>query len=188
MLRVQFSRVLVVEDNVPLRQSLVSALGDCTEDIRSCDTLAETKRILLDWNPQLLLLDFKLPDGNALALLKEISRYSCFPTTVAISAFAEPENAFQLAQLWVRGFLQKPFDLYTFEQSIEMAVGNASTVAPHIRNAVGKVGLKEMERCVRQTMLNEALNRTHGSRRGAAHLLNVSRQFVQHALNKLAYK
>jgi two-component system, response regulator RegA len=47
---------------------------------------------------------------------------------------------------------------------------------------VGRVPLHELEAEVRHAMLGEAIARAEGSRRGAARLLSVSRQLMQHML------
>jgi hypothetical protein len=48
-----------------------------------------------------------------------------------------------------------------------------------VRALVGRVGMKDVLHRVRELMLDEALARTGGSRKGAARLLAVDRKYVQ---------
>ncbi|MBK7861855.1 MAG: hypothetical protein IPJ65_25220 [Archangiaceae bacterium] len=57
-------------------------------------------------------------------------------------------------------------------------------LTPHLRAAVGHLPLHQLEEQVRQTMVGEALGATQGSRSGAAKLLRISRQLLQHILKR----
>ena len=178
-------RILVVEDDHGLCRALVRALQPYARKIRSCASIKEADRIIEDWQPELMMLDFKLSDGDAGALLKKLSLRSPCPVIIALSGCAKPKDAFDLAHFGVRFFLQKPIELSSLESVLKRALNEKPNLAPHIRNSVGIVGLKNLESEVRHTLLKEALGRAHESRRGAAKLLRVSRQFVQHAIRKL---
>ena len=60
-------------------------------------------------------------------------------------------------------------------------------LTPYVRASVGIVPLQHIEEHVRHTMLQEALARSGGNRRGAARMLKVSRQLLQHMLRKLPF-
>ena len=106
------------------------------------------------------------------------------PAFVAMSGVANAGQAFSLAQLGVRSYLTKPITLEEVERALEAALATGPDMTPHVRAAVGRVALKDLERVVRETMLTEALARSEGSRRGAARLLDVSRQLLQHMLRR----
>jgi DNA replication protein DnaC len=69
------------------------------------------------------------------------------------------------------------------DASAAQAVGDAQAMdvmfTQLARAAVGHFGLKEALHNLRRTMSTEALQRCSGSRRGAAHLLQVDRRYVQ---------
>lgn len=52
-----------------------------------------------------------------------------------------------------------------------------------LRTVIGRVPLQEIERWVRETAVTEALGRSRGSIRGAARVLGMSRQRLQHILH-----
>ena len=128
----------------------------------------------------------ELGDGTAFDVLSSVKALSPAPVVVALSGRAGPEDAFRLAQLGVRRYVQKPLDLPALEAAIQRAMAEAPDVTPYVRAVVGKVPIQELEELVRSTMLEEALAQSGGNRRGAARLLDVSRQLLQHMLRKLS--
>ena len=183
MEQVETKRVLVVEDDERLSRSMVHSLRMWAEEVRACRTVARAKEILAAWQPNLLVLDFQLPDGNALDCLRDGSLGSATPSTIAVSAFACPEETFALAELGVRAYLHKPIELDELEFALRKALAPPD-LGPHVRNAVGHIGLKDVEASVRETMVEEAISRSQGNRRGAARLLTISRELLQHILRK----
>jgi DNA-binding NtrC family response regulator len=179
-----FARALVVDDDERLRRTVVECLAPWAAEVRDAGCLADAIDLAVQWHPDLLVLDFKLPDGDARDLLRRLAQHPPVPSAIAMSAYAEPEESFDLGHLGVRRYLKKPFDQASLEAALRQAL-TPPDLTPHLRGAVGRVTLDEVEENVRRTMMAEALSRTQGSRRAAARLLGVSRQFVQHVMRKL---
>jgi DNA-binding NtrC family response regulator len=177
--------VIVVEDNAPLREALCSALSGPAADVRGVASLAELRSALQTRVPELVILDFELPDGDGFDVLAALEACAPAPVLVAISGVAGPDAAFRLAQAGVREYLTKPIDLEALGAAIERASRRAPDLKPHLRAAVGRLPLGRVEDLVRSTMVCEALSRRGGSRRAAARQLEVSRQLLQHMLRKL---
>jgi two-component system response regulator RegA len=179
------ARALVIEDDVRLRRTLQNALQRWAIDVRCAGTSVEARRELSEFQPELVVVDFMLPDGTAAELLAAAQHQAPLPAVVALSAYAQPRDAFELARLGVRSYLQKPIDLDTFDRAVQQALTEAPDIALSARGAVGHVGLKEAEETLRRSMVKEALDRSRGNRRGAARLLSISRELLQHVLRKL---
>lgn len=175
-------RALVVEDNTPLLKTLERALSGLGHDVRTCGTVDEACSILREWLPQVMVLDVELPDGDAFDVLHEVEALPVAPVVIAMSGVAAASQSFRLAQLGVRSYLAKPLRLDALERAIDEALHAPPDMTPHVRAQVGHVPVREVERRVRSTMVEEALARAGGSRRGAARLLHVSRQLLQHML------
>jgi len=175
-------RVLVVEDSRALLRSLCGALAESYHDVRACRTVAEAEAELASWWPDLVLLDVVLPDGDAHAVLALLERGDPAPAVIAMSGAAGPSQSFLLAGRGVRAFLEKPLRLDRLGAAIKHALEAAPDLRPALKQLVGHRPLAEVETEVRLIMLDEALSRTGGSRRGAARLLSMSRQLVQYVL------
>lgn len=177
-------RVLVVEDSRSLLRTLRNALDPRFPDVRTCSTVGDALRMLDGWTPDLLILDYKLPDGDACDVLDRVLARSPSPVVIAISGEAGPEEAFDLAQRGVRSFLSKPLTLDELEQAIAIAIDRAPSLSPHVRQLVGHQSLAGVTAEVRAAMIDEALARTSGNTRGAARLLETSRQLLQYLRRK----
>jgi two-component system, response regulator RegA len=179
------ARALVIEDDANLRRTLQNALQRWAVDIRSAGTSVDARRELTEFRPELVIVDFMLPDGTATELLAGTLQLAPMPAIVALSAYAKPRDSFELARLGVRAYLQKPIDLAAFDRAVQQALSEPPGLALSARSAVGHIGLKDAEETLRRSMVAEALDRSGGNRRGAARLLAISRELLQHVLRKL---
>jgi DNA-binding response OmpR family regulator len=102
-------KVLVVEDNAPIRDGLVALFRADGWQVTAAATVAEGMA-KLD-GQSVALLDLQLPDGSGAALVREI-RGRGLPTSIAVmSATARPEAAAELRGCPPDRFFPKPLDL-----------------------------------------------------------------------------
>ncbi len=176
-------RALVVEDNRALSRTFAELLRSHFPQVRAAASVGEARAACEGWQPDLIVLDVALPDGTGIDVLRHLERRPA-PAVVAVSAEAEPAQAFELARMGVRVYLPKPVSLPSFEAALKEALETAPDMTASIRQAVGHRPLHEVEGQVRETMVEEALARSGHSCRGAARLLDVSRQLLQHILHR----
>jgi DNA-binding NtrC family response regulator len=177
-------RALVVEDNPALSRTLTAALAPRFGEVRAARTVAEAGTLLASWRPDLIVLDVMLPDGDADAVLDLVAAHPPAPVVVAISGEADASRGFALGQRGVRAFVPKPLTLDELEAAIDLALTTAPDLEPHLRQSVGHRPLAEVEQQARDVMIDEALDRAVGSRRGAARILDTSRQLLQYLLRR----
>jgi len=175
-------RILVVDDDRALQRALRRILAFTGAEIRASSTIAEAIAELADFDPQLVLLDVRLPDGSGLDVLSALQKATPRPTVVAMSGVAGPAQSFDLARLGARAYLRKPLDPDALLATIEQVSSEAPTLAPTLKDQVGLRTLRELEAEVRRTLIDEALARNHDSRSAAARELGISRQVLQHFL------
>lgn len=179
-------RCLIVEDDDRLRGALTELLADYVGEVRACAKVAAALATLDDFHPELVVADFELEQGTAFDLLDRVEALAPAPAVVVISGRAGPEAAFELSERGVRRYVQKPVTPERLLQTVQAALASAPRLEPKFRAAVGTLGLREVEDMARRTMIQEALAQRHGSRRGAAQLLGISRQLLQYALRSLS--
>ena len=176
-------RVLVVEDDRPLCSALTKVAEGWGAETLGVHTLADAREQLAR-DPDLVIVDLWLEGECALEFVEEAAHHRPAPALVAISGRASPEEAFRLGQLGVRGYLPKPLFHEKLVEKVEEALRNAPDLAPWVSAHVGKTSLKDVQSSVRQVMLDEAIAKSHGSRSGAARLLQVTRQAIQQVFHR----
>jgi DNA-binding NtrC family response regulator len=173
----------VVEDSESLARALEEALRPHAGHITLAATLAEARRVLREQPPDAVILDVSLPDGTSDTLLEDLHAVEPLPHVIAISGSATAEQAFRLAAAGVRAFIPKPLDLARLEEVWTQTLSRPPDLVHALRASAGQVPLHQLESVVRDTLVDEALAKSRGSVRGAARLLRISRQLLQHILN-----
>ncbi len=114
-------RVLHVEDEPDIREVVEVSLGlDPDIESRSCGSGEEALDLVLDWPPDIILLDVMMPvmDGPAtLAHLREDPRTSNIPV-IFMTARAQTRELDTFRALGAIGVIPKPFDPMTLAASV----------------------------------------------------------------------
>lgn len=85
-------------------------------------TAAEARRAWTAWNYDLFLLDYKLPDGSGLDLLRELRARDPDALAIVITAFASLDVAVTATKNGAFDFLSKPFTPEELESVVRKAV------------------------------------------------------------------
>lgn len=109
---VEKKRVLVIDDDLPLRGMLAAALRQHGFQVLLAGDGAEGQRALIIYHPDIVLLDLAMPDVNGwdfLQRLRETGHLGNIPiVVVSAHVHVEPEA---LLQMGVAAILPKPFNL-----------------------------------------------------------------------------
>ena len=178
-------RLLIVEDDSRLAHLLTHLFSERNWNVKWCADLETAGNLLVESQFELVLLDFNLPDGNAVDFLSGLKEKVHLPRIIAVSAYANSRESFTLASLGVWAYLQKPITSEAVLKAAESVMSEPDRFEQMIASYVGHTDLKVIENNVRGTALKEALARSDGSKRSAAKLLGVSRQLMQHMVKKL---
>lgn len=100
-------RLLVVEDDNALRETLALTLGTLCRDVRTASTLAEAFRETAQLQPDLILLDLGLPDGDGADLVTRLREVTDVPVIV-LSGRDSEEAKVALLDAGADDFLIKP--------------------------------------------------------------------------------
>jgi len=172
-------RVVLVEDDADLRASLARVLRGWGATVVEAGTAAEAKALLAETSPDLVLIDVRLPDSSALEVLDSMAGRQAAPPVIAMSGVASADEAFDLGQRGVSAYLAKPFALASLAEAVESACCRPPDLEPMLRSTVGRVGIRDLQRRVRDVMLRQALAISRGNLSSAARLLGVTRQAIQ---------
>jgi DNA-binding response OmpR family regulator len=106
---VLYQRVLLVEDEAPLRLAIARNLTNRGLEVREVVTVAEALQALNANLPDLILLDLNLPDRTGWDLLRDMQRRGIDVPTIVVSAVRVSQS--RLDEFHPMAYLPKPFPL-----------------------------------------------------------------------------
>ncbi|MEN9924524.1 MAG: hypothetical protein RL268_650 [Pseudomonadota bacterium] len=130
-------KVLIIEDDAAIRARLVDAMnvhGDCT--VFEAANLAEARDAFDALQPDLILSDLCLPDGNATDLLTEARKQSPQTEVLVISVLGDDKTILSAISAGASGYLLKdalPADIYATAMDV---LSGGSPMSPSIARLV----------------------------------------------------
>lgn len=121
------ARILVVDDDPEMLQMVDLALRDEFEITTACNGL-EAIEHMVDYEPDLMLMDIMMPKMNGYQLLQSIRRNAYFKNlpVIVISAKSTPRDREYAARLGATDFIAKPYhidELNAALQKVQQAPG-----------------------------------------------------------------
>jgi DNA-binding response OmpR family regulator len=114
-------KVLFVEDEAALQSSYARYFSSRYE-MAFARTGAEAMQQLENFDPEVLVLDLRLPDTDGIALLQRIRQKRATLPVVVTTAYVSMEPLMHVLDLGHSAYLVKPFDLNELATRID-AVG-----------------------------------------------------------------
>jgi two-component system NtrC family response regulator/two-component system response regulator HydG len=111
-------RILVVDDDAPIRRTFHEHLTDAGYEIRTAGTAEEALEILGEFDPALVVTDIRMPGMSGLELLRQVRRVSDADVAV-ITAYEEMKTAMEAMKAGAYDYLVKPLDLTAIEHLVE---------------------------------------------------------------------
>ena len=129
------AEILLVEDDATLGMSLELALGDHGHTVRWRRTLADARAALLDRPADLVVLDLGLPDGDGLALCRELRAVGDAVPIVILTARGTVSARVEGLSLGADDYVTKPFDVDELLARIDAKLRRTAwqRQTPHLR-------------------------------------------------------
>src|SRR5579885_1251659 len=104
------TRVLIVEDNADAREAWSTLLTSWGYRVEGAGDGERALQLVESFDPQILLLDLRLPRKDGLAVLRDMRANGWQIPTIVISGEGEIEDAVQSIKLGAYDYLRKPVD------------------------------------------------------------------------------
>jgi two-component system KDP operon response regulator KdpE len=119
-------RVLLVEDDVVLRETLVELLRESPYSIVAIPLAEIALQQIVEHRPDLVLLDLGMPPGEMtgaefLNRLRETPQWATLPVII-VSGLGDVVNPDLVSAMRVSAVLQKPFDVDVLLRAIAAAI------------------------------------------------------------------
>ena len=106
-------RILIVDDEALIRWSLLETLSGCGHLVVEAGDAVEALQAMTGATVpfDVVLLDFRLPDSNDLALLSRLRRLAPATRIILMTAYGTPEILQAALDLGAYRVISKPFDM-----------------------------------------------------------------------------
>ncbi|TAN48386.1 MAG: sigma-54-dependent Fis family transcriptional regulator [Rhodospirillales bacterium] len=121
-------RILVIEDDKVLNRLLLDQLERFGYDVAGRHRWSEAEKVIEESEPDLLILDCRLPDADGIELLVRLQGQ--FPV-VMLTAFASVESAVRAIKNGAAEYLVKPVNIDELELVVKRALENAAIKREH---------------------------------------------------------
>lgn len=113
------SRILIVDDDAPLRRALPPLLARDGRSFDECASVAESLERLHDSQYDLILLDYRLPDGTGLAVLDWLASHRRSEAVIMISGEDAIDAAIGALQRGADDFVRKPYHVAQLQRAVQ---------------------------------------------------------------------
>ncbi len=112
--------VAIVEDSLPLQRRLAALIPQdgTAEVVAFAATVFDAVQLVWDRTPDVVVLDFQLPDGTALDVLESIEEKSPHPRIIVLTNYPEPIYRTRCLDAGADQFLDKSTEFHKLTDAI----------------------------------------------------------------------
>ncbi len=136
------ANILVVDDELGIRDLLSEILNDEGHNIELAENAAQARAARGRGRPDLVLLDIWMPDTDGVSLLKEWAAAGALTMPVIMmSGHATIDTAVEATKIGAHSFLEKPITLQKLLKAVEQALAR-NVVRKPVGPVVGHIALE----------------------------------------------
>jgi DNA-binding response OmpR family regulator len=140
--------ILLVEDNLKILDANRRILSENGYVVLTADTLQKARKHLKTTDPDVVVLDIMLPDGNGLDFLSEL-RETCAAPVLFLTAKDEREDKLKGLRAGGNDYITKPYDIDEFRERVVNFLRFARRPPPRT-----KIGALELDVAASMAFLN----------------------------------
>ena len=119
-------RIIVVDDHALFRAGVRGELGDAVEIVGEAGSVAEAVPLIIELDPEVVLLDVHLPDGGGEAVIAGVAPERPGVKFLALSVSDAAEDVIGVIRAGARGYVTKTISSDELTDAVErIAVGDA---------------------------------------------------------------
>lgn len=141
-------KILIVDDEQSLLESLEMFFNERGYHVYSATTAAEGLELNRSVQPDVVILDVRLPDKNGLDILEELQQTHRGKNVIIITAFHDMDTTIRAMKGGALEYIPKPIDIEELEQAVIRALavgrpvrdnGDAISLDPSLTYEKGKI-------------------------------------------------
>ena len=117
-------KVLIADDSELMRKRLITLISglegiDVIEEAEDC---GETIKIIRELNPDVVILDIRMPGGSGMDVLRQIKKNKISPTVIIFTNFPYPEYRKKCMELGADFFFDKSTEFIKIPEILEQLI------------------------------------------------------------------
>lgn len=112
-------KILLLDDNLDIAQIVEEVLAYEGYQVRSVSTCNGFLSLVEDFQPDLILMDYRLKDGNGGELCRQVKDHPVFGAIPVVIFTAYAQAGFEFKKFGCDGFIEKPFDLDKLMETVQ---------------------------------------------------------------------
>jgi DNA-binding NarL/FixJ family response regulator len=127
-------RLVLVDDQTLVRSGIRQLLDSVAEIdvVGEAASAADAIRVIGEADPDVVLLDVRMPGGSGIEVLKALKAADDLPPTILLTTFDDDEILLDGLRHGAKGFLLKDISLDRLVEAIRQVAGGGSLVRPAI--------------------------------------------------------
>lgn len=118
------SRILIVEDDINLGETLTEYLNEKGHECLLSDSAEKARHFFETFSPTIILMDIGLPDGNGIDLGREFRNIKKNFSLLFLSAQNDPDTRLAGLEIGAEDYISKPFNLKELLLRLERIIHN----------------------------------------------------------------
>jgi two-component system response regulator AtoC len=114
--------ILIIDDKLSILESLDMFLTEKGHRVFKAATGTQGMELYHRHDPDVVILDIRLPDANGIVLLERIQALENPAKVIMITAFQDMETTIQAMKLGAYDYIHKPLDVDKVEQAVDRAL------------------------------------------------------------------
>jgi DNA-binding response OmpR family regulator len=116
--------ILVVEDEVPIREMIAETVTQLHYDVRLAATAVEALTMAKSGRPDAILLDIALPDASGTSTLDQLRKLRPDVPIIMLTANSDEELARETLKRGAYDYIVKPFNVQHLARVLEAALAS----------------------------------------------------------------
>ena len=129
-------RVVLVDDHDLFLAGVRAELGDAVEVVGQAGTVAEAIPLIVELDPEVVLLDVHLPDGSGDAVIVQVAPERPGVRFLALSVSDAAEDVIGVIRAGARGYVTKTISGAELEDAIERVAQGDAVFSPRLAGFV----------------------------------------------------
>ena len=124
------TRLLILEDDIFVSKFLLHSLKTLNYCMRGVSSVSEFNRVFNEFSPHVCILDYNLPDGNGMEVLKTIKSIKPDIRAIMMTALSNENMIEDFIKEGADNFINKPINIRNLMTAVQTAAESFATKAP----------------------------------------------------------